>query len=107
MGTFSTLDYAVLIIYFGAMAALGPLFASKARTTEGYFLGDRSFPGWLVGFSMFATSISSVTFMAYPGDAFKTAWYRMTPNYMLPIACLIAAYYFLPFFPALRNSIRL
>ena len=98
MDTFAPLDYAVLIIYFGAMAALGPLFASKAKTTEGYFLGNRSFPGWLVGFSMFATSISSVTFMAYPGDAFKTAWYRMTPNLMLPVAVIIATYFFLPFF---------
>ncbi len=98
MSNFSFLDYIVLFVYFGAMAALGPLFASKARTTEGYFLGDRSFPGWLVGFSMFATSISSVTFVAYPGDAFKTAWYRMTPNLMLPLAVLIAAVFFLPFF---------
>ncbi len=98
MGTFTALDYVVLVVYFGAMAALGPLFASKSRTTEGYFLGDRSFPGWLVGFSMFATSISSMTFMAYPGDAFKTAWYRMTPNYALPVAVLIATFFFLPFF---------
>lgn len=98
MSTFSILDYIVLFVYFGAMASLGPLFAHKARTTEGYFLGDRSFPGWLIGFSMFATSISSITFVAYPGDAFKTAWYRMTPNYMLPIAVLIASMFFLPFF---------
>ena len=98
MNTFTPIDYAVLILYFGSMAALGPIFASKARTTEGYFLGNRSFPGWLVGFSMFATSISSVTFMAYPGDAYKTAWYRMTPNFMLPVAVLIATLFFLPFF---------
>lgn len=103
MGNFTVIDYIVLVVYFGAMASLGPFFASRARTTEGYFLGDRSFPGWLVGFSMFATSISSMTFVAYPADAFRTAWYRMTPNYMLPIAVLIAAYFFLPFFR--RNRI--
>ncbi len=95
---FSVVDYVVLFGYFGAMAAMGPLFASKSRTTEGYFLGDRSFPGWLVGFSMFATSISSITFVAYPGDGYKAAWYRMSPNYMLPIVVLFAAYFFLPFF---------
>lgn len=98
MESFTFLDYAVLGIYFAAMAALGPLFASKAKTTEGYFLGDRSFPGWLIGFSMFATSISSITFVAYPADAYKAAWYRMTPNLMLPFAILFAVYFFLPFF---------
>jgi Na+/proline symporter len=95
---FTVVDYVVLFAYFGAMAAMGPLFARKARTTEGYFLGDRSFPGWLIGFSMFATSISSMTFVAYPADAYKAAWYRMSPNYMLPFVVLFAAYFFLPFF---------
>jgi SSS family solute:Na+ symporter len=98
MGNFTYFDIGVLVLYFGAMAALGPLFASKAKTTEGYFLGDRSFPGWLIGFSMFATSISSVTFVAYPADTYKAAWYRMTPNLALPIAIVLAAYVFLPFF---------
>lgn len=95
---FHTLDVVVLIVYFSSMAALGPIFARRSRTTEGYFLGDRAFPGWLVGFSMFATSISSITFMAYPADAYKTAWLRMTPNFMLPVAVLMAAHIFLPFF---------
>lgn len=98
MSNFSFWDYAVLFVYFGSMAALGPIFAHKGKTTEGYFLGDRAFPGWLIGFSMFATSISSMTFVAYPADAYKTAWYRMTPNYMLPVAVFIAAMFFLPFF---------
>ncbi len=98
MGKFTIVDYVVLIGYFGAMASLGPIFASKAKTTEGYFLGDRSFPGWLVGFSMFATSISSITFMAYPADAYKTAYLRMLPNLMLPLAILMASRLFLPFY---------
>ena len=91
-------DLVVLVLYFGAMAAMGPLFARRGRTTEGYFLGDRSFPGWLVGVSMFATSISSITFMAYPGDAFKVSWLRMLPNFTLPIGVFMASVVFIPFF---------
>ena len=98
MDTMRGLDVLVLVLYFGAMAAMGPLFARRGRTTEGYFLGDRSFPGWLVGFSMFATSISSITFLAYPADAYKTAWLRMLPNFTLPIGVLVASRVFLPFF---------
>lgn len=98
MGNLHLVDVIVLALYFGAMAAMGPLFLRFNRTTEGYFLGDRSFPGWLVGFSMFATSISSITFMAYPGDAYKTAWLRMLPNITLPIVVFAASHIFLPFF---------
>ena len=78
--TIRPLDVIVLVVYFAAMASMGPLFARRNRTTEGYFLGNRSFPGWLTGVSMFATSISSITFLAYPADAYKTAWLRMLPK---------------------------
>ena len=98
MGGMRFLDMAVLVIYFGAMAMMGPLFAKRNRTTEGYFLGDRSFPGWLTGVSMFATSISSISFMAYPGDAFRVSWLRMLPNFTLPIGVFIASVVFIPFF---------
>jgi Na+/proline symporter len=98
MNTAGPIDWIVLVVYFAAMAGLGPFFARRNRTTEGYFLGDRSFPGWLVGISMFATSISSVTFVAYPGDAYRTAWLRMLPNFMMPIAILMAVFIFIPFF---------
>ncbi|MFA6244532.1 MAG: hypothetical protein WC655_26555, partial [Candidatus Hydrogenedentales bacterium] len=72
--TFGTLDWVILIVYFFSMAMIGPYFARKNRSTESYFLGNRSFPGWLIGLSMFATSISSITFVAYPADAYKPAY---------------------------------
>ena len=98
IGTMHWFDIVVLVVYFASMAALGPIFERKGRTTEGYFLGDRSFPGWLLGFSMFAASISSITFMAYPADAYKTSWLRMLPNFMFPLGVLIAVRIYLPFF---------
>ncbi len=53
---------------------------------------------------MVGTSISSITFLAYPGDAYKTAWLRFLPNLTLPIAIIIAAYVFLPFFRYKRTT---
>ena len=88
----------VLVIYFVAMAAMGPYFARKNKTTENYFLGGRSFPGWLIGLSMFATSISSITFVAYPADAYKTAYLRFLPCLLLPLGIFLAAKIFLPFY---------
>jgi len=81
---------------------MGPYFAKRTKTTEGYFLGNRSYAGWLIGISMFATSISSITFVAYPADAFKTAYLRLLPGLMLPVGVLIASYVFLPFFRRAR-----
>ena len=97
MGQLSTLDTAVLALYLGGLFAMGLYFSGKNNTTEEYFLGGRRFKGWVIGLSLVGTSISSITFLAYPGDAYKTAWLRFLPNLMLPVAVLIAVKYFLPF----------
>jgi solute:Na+ symporter, SSS family len=94
----------MLLGYLGAMAAIGAWFARRNTNTEEYFVGGRSFPGWAIGLSLVGTSISSVTFLAYPADAFKTAWLRYIPNFALPVAVLIAAYAFLPFFRRTKTT---
>jgi len=92
------LDAAIIVAYLACMQLIGWYFARRNTNTEEYFVGGRSFPGWVIGISLVGASISSVTFVAYPADAFKTAWLRYLPNLMLPLAVLIAAYVFLPFF---------
>ncbi len=92
------LDAIIIFAYLAGMQAMGWYFSKRNTNTEEYFVGGRSFPGWLIGLSMVGASISSITFVAYPADAYKTAWLRYFPNLMLPLAVLMAAYVFLPFF---------
>ena len=98
------LDIAVLGAYLLLLTGMGLYFARKNSNTEAYFVGSRSFSGALIGLSLVGTSISSITFIAYPGDAFKTAWLRFAPNLLLPLAVGIAAIYFLPFFRGGRTT---
>jgi SSS family solute:Na+ symporter len=92
------LDIVVLAFYFVFMAALGFYFSRRNKNTEQYFVGGRSFGGWVIGISLVGYSISSVTFIGYPGDAYKTAWIRFIPNLMMPVAIMIASYLFIPLF---------
>ena len=92
------LDVTALILYLSVLIAMGFYFSRKNTNTEEYFVGGRSFSGWVIGLSLVGTSISSVTFLAFPADAFKTAWLRILPGFTLPIVIVIAAYFFLPFF---------
>ena len=69
----STLDSIVICIYFLILFVIGIFFGIKHTSTEDYFLGGRRFRGWVLVISLVGTSISSITFLAYPGDAFKTA----------------------------------
>lgn len=84
--------------YFAGLAALAFYFKKKNTSTEEYFVGGRSFSGLVIGVSLIGTAVSSITFLAYPADAFKTTWVRFTPNLMLLVSVFVAAYVFLPFF---------
>lgn len=91
-------DIVVIVVYFSIFAYVGFYYHGKHTTTESYFVGNRNFPGWAIGLSMVGTSISSVTFMGYPADAFRTSYIRLIPQLTLPFVVMIAAYFFLPFF---------
>ena len=91
-------DIAVIAVYFIGISAFGVYFSKRNKSTEDYFLGNRSFPGWAIGLSMVGTSISSVSFLSLPGDTFKTTWIRAITYWALPFTTLIAARIFIPFY---------
>ncbi len=95
---FRPLDVLVILIYLLGMAGVGYWFSRRNKSTEDYFLGGRAFPGWAIGLSMMGTSISSVTFLALPGTAFKGNWSELTMNLMLPFIAVLAILYFVPLF---------
>src|ERR1051326_1774673 len=98
MNSLRTIDLLVIALYFAGMVLTGWIFSRRVRTTESYFVGNRSYPGWVAGISLFGAQISSITFVAYPADAFKTAWLRYLICLTLPVSVFIAARYLLPVF---------
>jgi len=90
------LDVIAIAGYLTAMAAMGLYFARKNTSTEEYFVGNRSFRGWVVGLSMVGTTVSSVTFLAFPADSFSTDWSNLVQNLTLPFVAVIAVIFFVP-----------
>ncbi len=95
---FSNIDWIVLAIYFVATMGIGFYFYRKTRSTEGFTAGDRSLPGWACGLSIFATYLSSISFLALPGKAYATNWNPFVFSLSLPVATWVAVRYFLPYY---------
>lgn len=91
-------DLVMIILFLAGMAGMGVYFARRSRSTEAYFLGNRSFPGWAIGLSMLGTSISSVTFLALPAAAFVLDYRQLVPNLSMPVVALLAMWLIIPFF---------
>lgn len=53
---------------------------------------------WVVGMSIFATYVSSISYIGYPGKAFAADWNAFVFSLSIPIASYFAAKYFVPFY---------
>jgi SSS family transporter len=94
------LDWTVIALYLGGMIGVGWLFMRReaASSTEAYFRGGKAVPVWVAGLSIFATMLSSLTFMGIPAKAYHSdiTWY-VGQLALLAVVPLVAAFY-LPFF---------
>jgi solute:Na+ symporter, SSS family len=95
---FGIIDWAVLALYFLGTMSIGFYFYRRSRSTEGFTAAGRSLPGWACGLSIFATYLSSISFLALPGKAFASNWNPFVFSLSLPIATWFAVKYFMPYY---------
>jgi solute:Na+ symporter, SSS family len=95
---FTSLDGAVLALYFAATMAVGFLVRRRSASVEGFTAADRSLPGWLCGMSILATYVSSISFLALPGRAYSGNWNSFVFSLSLPLAAWIGVRWLVPFY---------
>ena len=98
--TLRTADLVVIGIGLAVIAGIGVVCSRRSRTADGYFLAGRSVPGWAVGFSLMATIVSSMTFLALPAAAYQANWRHLPANAMYLLAIPVAWCLFIPFYRA-------
>ncbi|WP_347160414.1 sodium:solute symporter family transporter [Pontibacter chitinilyticus] len=99
---FSTIDYAVFILYALIILFLG-LWVSRnktgqEKTSQEYFLADKSLTWWAVGASLIAANISAEHFIGTSGSGFAIGLAISAYEWMAAVALIIVAKYFLPVF---------
>lgn len=92
------IDIIVFLLFTGGVVAFGCSFFKKKGTSEEFTSAGRSLPGWVVGMSIFATYVSSISYLGYPGKAFSGDWNAFVFSLSIPIASCFAARYFVPFY---------
>jgi SSS family solute:Na+ symporter len=97
---FTALDWMVLLAYFAATLGVGLYLSRSSRSAEGFTAANRSLPGWVCGLSIFATFLSSISFLALPGKSFGSDWTPFAFSLSLPLVAWIAVRWFLPFYRA-------
>lgn len=97
-GHFGFIDFAAIFVYLGAMIGVGVFFSFRTKSSDDFFRGGQRVPWFVAGLSIFATMLSSITFVAIPAKAYATDWVYFMVNMMAIAITPAVVLLFLPFF---------
>lgn len=92
------IDIFVFVVFTLGVVVFGCSFFRKGSSADEFTSAGRAIPGWVVGMSIFATYVSSISYIGYPGKAFASNWNAFVFSLSIPVASYIAARYFVPFY---------
>jgi solute:Na+ symporter, SSS family len=100
--SFEILDWLVLAIYAVLMMAIGVYYERRNKNADDYLLGGRAMKSWTVGISLFATLMSTLTYLAVPGEMIQHGPMILSRILAFPLIYLVVARFIIPFIMKLR-----
>ena len=98
------LDYIVFFLFIGGVTTFGCSFFRKSRRGAAAFTAaEGNLPTWVVGMSIFATFVSSISFLGLPGGSYSGNWNQLVFSLSIPIATWLAAKIFIPLYRSLNS----
>ncbi len=97
------LDFIVFFTLTLGNIILGVSFYFRNKTTDQFTAGGRNLPAWVVGMSIFATFVSSISFLGLPGKAYATNWNAFVFSLSIPFATIMTIRFFIPLYRGIGN----
>ena len=97
------LDISMVMAYVVVIVAIGLYFSQHQESTDDYFLAGRSLTWGIIGFSLFASNMSTSSLVGMAGDAYAYGIAVYNYEWMAALVLIIFALFFLPFY--LRSQV--
>ena len=94
----STIDLAIVAAYFVVVLAIGFVVARRTKSGDDLFLAGRSLSWWAIGFSLFASNISSTTLIGLSGAAYGSGISVANYEWMAAVVLVFFVFFFVPFY---------
>ncbi|MFV0366491.1 MAG: sodium:solute symporter [Mangrovibacterium sp.] len=94
----SVVDVVVFCAYLLGIVLFGLSFYKKNKSAEAFTLGNQRIPTWVVSLSIFATFVSSISYLGLPGQAFASNWNPFVFSLSIPLASYVAVRFFVPLY---------
>ncbi|HAM11088.1 MAG: sodium:solute symporter [Bacteroidetes bacterium GWE2_41_25] len=98
-----TIDILIFIAYLSGIVVFGSSFYSRNKTSVAFTLGNKSIPSWVITMSIFATFVSSISYIALPGQAFQSNWNPFVFSLSIPFAAFMTVKVFVPHYRSINS----
>ena len=96
------LDYVVVGVYLLGVLAVGVYFSRHQSRSEDYFVGGRQMPWLAVGLSIMASLLSTISYLASPGEMIKNGPTMALAWLVVPFVFVVVSFVWLPFLMKLK-----
>ena len=98
------LDYIVFFVFVVGVAIFGCSFVKQSKGgADAFTKAEGKIPTWVVGMSIFATFVSSISFLGLPGGSYTGNWNQLVFSLTIPFATWLAAKVFIPLYRSLKS----
>ena len=94
----AVVDWIIVALYAIGTLVLGWYFGRKQEDTAEYFVGSGRMNPVLIGISLFATLLSTITYLAVPGEVFGKGPAYLANYLAYPFVFLVLGYVVLPIY---------
>ena len=99
-----SIDLIVFLAYLIFILLLGFFFYKTKRSAKSFILGYGNIPNWVVSMSIFATFVSSISYLALPGSSFSSNWNPFVFSLSIPLASIMAIKFFVPIYRGMKST---
>lgn len=94
----TVLDWLIVAVYAASTIALGWYYSRRQESTNEYFVGSGNMNPLLIGVSLFATLLSTISYLSMPGESFGKGPVTMSNILALPVVFVIVGFGLLPIY---------
>lgn len=90
------IDYVIIALYLGTTIGIGWYNGRHQKSAQAYFIGTGNMNSGLIGVSLFATLLSTISYLSIPGEMIGKGPFTLASILAQPINFLIVGYGLIP-----------
>ena len=97
-----TFDWVLIVLYALSTIGLGLYFSRRQKSMQEYFTGGGNMNPMLIGVSLFATLLSTISYLSVPGEAAGKGPVNLIAMLGLPVVFCVVGFVMLPIYMKTR-----